>query len=214
MTWLPTTTGKIVDLLRPDPASIDFRGDVAPQLARVARFGGATGGGIFSVAQHCAVGADALFHETRDPALAAAFLLHDAHEYLMGDIITPVVEALCVHLTLDSNGREVAVRVPEVKAQITRLKSRLDHAIHRAAGLPWPLPQHAEKAVKAMDVRMLRTERDHLTVPCGRKWAAEVEAAEPVPMRGRLTIWPWPKAADEWLMRLDRYCPQALNRAA
>lgn len=213
MTWLSTTTGRIVDLLRPDPAAIDFRGDVAPQLARVARFGGAVGSGAYSVAQHCVVGADALYHETRDPTLAAAFLLHDAHEYLIGDIITPVVEALSVHLTVD-NGREVAVRVPEVRMQLSRLKSRLDQAIHHAAGLPWPLPRHTAAAVKAMDLRVLRTERDQLTVPCGRRWASEVEAAKPVPMRGRLTVWPWPRAADEWLMRLDRYCPQALNRAA
>jgi len=49
MTWLSTTTGRIVDLLRPDPAAIDFRGDVAPQLARVARFGGAVGSGARTI---------------------------------------------------------------------------------------------------------------------------------------------------------------------
>jgi 5'-deoxynucleotidase YfbR-like HD superfamily hydrolase len=73
---------------------IDLFGDVAEGLARICRFGGHVPGNPYSVAQHCVIGADAAMEETRDANIAAYFLLHDAHEFVFGDMTTPVAKWL------------------------------------------------------------------------------------------------------------------------
>lgn len=89
--WQRMLSGRRLDLLDPSPRDIEIA-DIAHGLARVARWNGQTAGPhVFSVAQHAllveAIG-DAL-----DPQLDAAarleLLLHDAPEYVIGDIISP-----------------------------------------------------------------------------------------------------------------------------
>lgn len=84
-------SGRRLDLLDPSPLDIEIS-DIAHGLARVARWNGQTiGPNIFSVAQHsvlvdhlaCAI----------DPGIPARWrlviLLHDAPEYVIGDMISP-----------------------------------------------------------------------------------------------------------------------------
>ncbi len=89
--WQRMLSGRRLDLLNPSPLDVEIE-DIAHGLARVARWNGQTvGPHIFSVAQH------SLFVETiaarLDPGLPKAaqlaILLHDAPEYVIGDIISP-----------------------------------------------------------------------------------------------------------------------------
>jgi len=84
-------SGRRLDLLDPSPLDIEIE-DIAHGLARVARWNGQTNGShIFSVAQHCLlVEALARLRAPRlDRSGRLAVLLHDAPEYVIGDMISP-----------------------------------------------------------------------------------------------------------------------------
>src|SRR5258707_7351910 len=85
-------SGRRLDLLAPSPLDVEI-GDIAHGLARVARWNGQTRGDhIFSVAQHTLlVEAVARVQVPRlDRSRRLAVLLHDAPEYVVGDMISPV----------------------------------------------------------------------------------------------------------------------------
>src|SRR5579885_2994807 len=89
--WQRMLSGRRLDLLDPSPLDIEVE-DIAHGLARVARWNGQTGGAhIFSVAEHALL-VEALA-STKTPRLDAAgrraVLLHDAPEYVIGDMISP-----------------------------------------------------------------------------------------------------------------------------
>lgn len=220
MTWIQTASGIAFDLIDPRPEMVNFEVDIAESLARLARFTGHIRSGGYSVAQHCVLGADALLRETGNRELAAAFLLHDAHKAYVGDMATPVAHALAAYTGVcaaaDITRRLDASFDPKqahdlakqaAYAGLSALKSNVDIAIHAAAGIPWPLPQDTHIAVKSMDLRMLATERRHLLGPSPRLWHPSIETAHPVRLSGKLTVWPWPDAADAWRDRLKRYLP-------
>src|SRR5436309_9295481 len=89
--WQRMLSGRRLDLLDPSPLDIEVS-DIAHGLARVARWNGQTSGEhAFSVAQHSLL-VEALFCDlvpeaSADARLAA--LLHDAPEYVIGDMISP-----------------------------------------------------------------------------------------------------------------------------
>ncbi|MGV1835409.1 YfbR-like 5'-deoxynucleotidase [Rhizobium rhizogenes] len=88
--WQRMLSGRRLDLLDPSPLDVEIS-DIAHGLARVARWNGQTSGDhAFSVAQHSLV-VEAIFRQlnpaTPDELLAA--LLHDAPEYVIGDMISP-----------------------------------------------------------------------------------------------------------------------------
>lgn len=205
MTWLQTSSNRAFDLLKPDPAQVDFEIDIPEALARLARYTGHVRAGAYSVAQHCVIGADIVFRDTCDREAAAAFLLHDAHEAYLGDIATPVAAALAI-ATADAGG-DLDIPPSAVRKGIKALKSRLDQAICRAAGMPGLLGEYAFP-IADYDLRMLATERVHLLGKSPQPWLAVVEAARPLRLPYALTVWPWPKAADEYRERLRRYLPE------
>ncbi len=89
--WQRMLSGRRLDLLNPSPLDIEIM-DIAHGLARVARWNGQTvGPHIFSVAQHSLLVEK--IAATLDPAIdrpARLFmLLHDAPEYVIGDMISP-----------------------------------------------------------------------------------------------------------------------------
>jgi uncharacterized protein len=89
--WQRMLSGRRLDLLDPSPLDVEIE-DIAHGLARVARWNGQTSGpNIFSVAQHCLlVDAVARARNPRlDRPLRLAVLLHDAPEYVIGDMISP-----------------------------------------------------------------------------------------------------------------------------
>ena len=89
--WQRMLSGRRLDLLDPSPLDIEIS-DIAHGLARVARWNGQTSGEhAFSVAQHSLL-VEALFNHLVPQASATdrlAALLHDAPEYVIGDMISP-----------------------------------------------------------------------------------------------------------------------------
>ena len=204
MTWLPTESGRIIDLIAPDWREVDFAVDVPNALARLARFTGHIGSGPYSVAQHSVIGADAVYRDTGDREAAGAFVLHDAHEYVLSDKTTPVAHAEA------ETAESLAPGMGRVVLATNRLmKHRVDLAIYRAAGMGENgCPEQYRRLIGEYDIRLLATERNHLIGRTTRLWNPAVEAAEPLRIAGKLTVWPWPKAADEYRERLRRYLPE------
>src|SRR3981189_1002920 len=89
--WQRMLSGRRLDLLDPSPLDIEIA-DIAHGLARVARWNGQTNGAhIFSVAQHTLL-VEAVMREQLprvDASYRLAALLHDAPEYVIGDMISP-----------------------------------------------------------------------------------------------------------------------------
>jgi 5'-deoxynucleotidase YfbR-like HD superfamily hydrolase len=94
--WQRMLSGRRLDLIDPSPLDVEI-GDIAHGLARVARWNGQTKGPeIFSVAQHSLL-VEALFAAGGASASAGerlAALLHDAPEYVIGDMISPFKAAI------------------------------------------------------------------------------------------------------------------------
>jgi uncharacterized protein len=94
--WQRMLSGRRLDLLNPSPLDIEIE-DIAHGLARVARWNGQTKGDhAFSVAQHCVLVEALAFRLNPELTQAArlAALLHDASEYVVGDMISPFKAAL------------------------------------------------------------------------------------------------------------------------
>ncbi|MFN3868927.1 MAG: YfbR-like 5'-deoxynucleotidase [Hyphomicrobiaceae bacterium] len=131
--WQRMLSGRRLDLLAPDPADIDIE-DIAHGLARVARWNGQTvGEHAFSVAQHVLV-VESIARD-RNPRWPVewcrAALLHDAPEYVVGDLISPFKTAIGY----------------DYKA----FESRLLAAIHRRFSLPEELPAEIAAEIKHAD---------------------------------------------------------------
>src|SRR5262247_3244415 len=94
--WQRMLSGRRLDLLDPSPLDIEI-GDIAHGLARVARWNGQTKGEhAFSVAQHSIL-VERLVGELKPKGprtLRLAALLHDAAEYVIGDLISPFKAAV------------------------------------------------------------------------------------------------------------------------
>ncbi len=89
--WQRMLSGRRLDLLDPSPLDVEIS-DIAHGLARMARWNGQTGGDhAFSVAQHSLLVEDIFSSQTPDasPASRLTALLHDAPEYVIGDMISP-----------------------------------------------------------------------------------------------------------------------------
>ncbi len=126
-------SGRRLDLLNPSPFDIEIE-DIAHGLARVARWNGQTvGDHAFSVAQHSVVVEDVCAH--LEPALAPtwrlAALLHDAPEYVIGDMISPFKAALGLDYRSFERGLETAIHLrfglpPSPPATVKALIKRAD----------------------------------------------------------------------------------------
>jgi 5'-deoxynucleotidase YfbR-like HD superfamily hydrolase len=131
--WQRMLSGRRLDLLDPSPLDIEIE-DIAHGLARVARWNGqTTGAHAFSVAQHCVL-VEALvtrFRPDVERRWRLAALLHDAPEYVIGDMISPFKTALGV--------------------DYKDFEHKLEAAIHLRYGLPAKLPQWVEKLIKRAD---------------------------------------------------------------
>jgi hypothetical protein len=95
----------------------------------------------------------------------------------MGDMPTPIAQALAVHAEL-TTGNIYAGEV--VGTAIRALKTALDAVIHEAAGISWPLPALMRALVKEYDARMCNTERLARMAPSPGDWGP-IGTLEPVP---------------------------------
>jgi 5'-deoxynucleotidase YfbR-like HD superfamily hydrolase len=131
--WQRMLSGRRLDLLDPSPLDVEVE-DIAHGLARVARWNGQTKGAhIFSVAQHCLL-VEAVAR-ARTPGLdnraRIALLLHDAPEYVIGDMISPF------KVVIGDSYKAV--------------ENRLLAAIHLRFGLPAKIPEAMTTMIKAAD---------------------------------------------------------------
>ncbi|MCT4654775.1 MAG: HD family hydrolase [Cohaesibacter sp.] len=142
--WQRMLSGRRLDLLDPSPFDVEIE-DIAHGLARVARWNGQTvGAHPFSVAQHSLIVEQILSHtdpHLGEPALLMA-LLHDAPEYVIGDMISPFKAAIGTDYRL--------------------VEDRLEAAIHLRFGLaPHPSPA-LKKQIKQADKISAYFEAVHL----------------------------------------------------
>jgi len=131
--WQRMLSGRRLDLLDPSPLDVEIE-DIAHGLARVARWNGQTvGPHAFSVAQHCVlverIAAELKPRLAREGRLMA--LLHDAPEYVVGDLISPFKAAVGI----DYKDFEL----------------RLLAAIHIRFGLPAKTPADLASPIKRAD---------------------------------------------------------------
>jgi len=131
--WQRMLSGRRLDLLEPSPLDVEIE-DIAHGLARVARWNGQTRGShAFSVAQHCVL-VERLVAELNPrlgPESRLMALLHDAPEYVVGDLISPFKAAIGINY----------------KA----LEERLQAAIHLRFGLPATPPAALKTLFKRAD---------------------------------------------------------------
>jgi uncharacterized protein len=130
--WQRMLSGRRLDLLDPTPMDIEIE-DIAHGLAFVARWNGQTRGDWpYSVAEHSILVEEIYSRQNpANPKWQLAALLHDAPEYVIGDMISPVKAA--------------------VGPNYGELDLRLTAAVHIRFGLPAVLPIEIKKAIKAAD---------------------------------------------------------------
>ena len=131
--WQRMLSGRRLDLLDPTPMDIEIE-DIAHGLAFVARWNGQTiGDYAYSVAEHSLL-VETLFGRIAPkapPKWRLAALLHDAPEYVIGDMISPVKAA--------------------VGPGYGALDERLEAAVHIRFGLPAKVPAQIKRQIKKAD---------------------------------------------------------------
>ena len=174
--WSQSRHGRVIDMLEPRAADVDFH-EMALTLAHIPRFNACTEKPI-SVAQHLLIAALAAPVELRPWVL-----LHDAHEAVIGDIITPVVAALDAIYVTRCGTTPSDWHKPS--ALVADLKHRHDVAIHAAAGLPMP-DEDQRAAIHEADLRALVTERRDFLARPPLSWGHTIENTPPLTQRFRL----------------------------
>jgi 5'-deoxynucleotidase YfbR-like HD superfamily hydrolase len=131
--WQRMLSGRRLDLLHPSPLDIEIE-DIAHGLARVARWNGQTvGDHPYSVAEHCLL-VELILRRLKPkagPIERLATLLHDAPEYVIGDMISPFKAAIGL--------------------DYKEFEQRLAAAVHIRFGLPPDLPGVTQKLIKRAD---------------------------------------------------------------
>ena len=188
--WQRMLSGRRLDLLDPSPMDIEIE-DIAHGLARVGRWNGQTlGPHAFSVAQHSVVVEEIMAHlkPDIDTRWRLAGLLHDAPEYVIGDMISPFKTALGLDYRL--------------------FEDRLEAAIHVRFGLPAKAPAPVKALIKQADRACAFFEATQLA---GFAHAEALRFFGAPPAGYLLQIEPWP-AAEAQARYLQRY--RVLSEAA
>lgn len=189
--WQRMLSGRRLDLLEPSPLDIEIE-DIAHGLARVARWNGQTAGPhIYSVAQHSVL-VEAIAEELRPglpPDQALAVLLHDAPEYVIGDVISPFKAV-----------------VGEVYKSV---EARLLAAIHLRFGLAPEAGGALRQLTKRADRMAAFLEATRLA-GFSRNEATEFFGGEPPlspEIEALLEPWPAEDAKARYLLRFHALCP-------
>ncbi|MEE9329177.1 MAG: HD family hydrolase [Parvularculaceae bacterium] len=131
--WQRMLSGRRLDILDPSPMDVEIE-DIAHGLARVSRWNGQTTGPLaFNVAQHSVI-VEELCQKLAPKwptKWRLAALIHDAPEYVIGDLISPFKAAL--------------------GARYREIEDGLERAIHIRFGLPPHLPESVAKTIKRAD---------------------------------------------------------------
>jgi uncharacterized protein len=147
--WILTHKGHAFSFEALDSNVYDLD-DIAHALALSCRFGGMTDY-HYSVAQHSCYMAEEIFRETRDPVAALDGLMHDAEEYVMGDMKTPLKNMM-----------------PEFRAMSARVDAHI-----RAEFNKFGVPLEMQPLTKEYDTRILLDEKYALLPSDGPVWEFE-----------------------------------------
>ena len=182
--WQRMLSGRRLDLLDPSPFDIEIA-DIAHGLARVARWNGQTiGEHGYSVAQHSELVEDLVAQLS--PGVAPKWrmlaLLHDAPEYVIGDMISPFKAALGL--------------------DYRQFESRLEAAIHIRFGLPPHPPGDIRSLIKRADQISAYLEATQLAGFSDRE-ARELFGSPPPDCTVRLTPLPPALAQQRYLQRFE-----------
>jgi len=186
--WQRMLSGRRLDLLDPSPLDIEIE-DIAHGLARVARWNGQTEGAhIFSVAQHSLL-AELIAHQRvrLDRSHRLAVLLHDAPEYVIGDMISPFKTV--------------------IGDAYKSVEARLLSAIHLRFGLPAALPSSLVDLIKSCDRAAAYLEATRLagfSLSEARRFFGPPPKFSPVIERDYLAPWPAEMAQARYLERFRK----------
>ena len=189
--WQRMLSGRRLDLLDPSPLDIEIE-DIAHGLSRVARWNGqTTGEWAFSVAQHSLLVTDlcCAMRAKLSTAWQLAALLHDAPEYVVGDLITPFKAA--------------------VGTGYKALERRLQAAVHLRFGLPAQLPKSTAQIIKRADRAAAYLEATQLAgfaAPEARKLFRPPDGL----FEQQLIAWPPSEAERRFLARFQELRPRDL----
>lgn len=175
--WLQVG-GLRYDLAVPNPEVLSIR-DVARGLSYLNRFTGHAG--LYSVAQHCVLGTRVLRDEGYTKGIQRAFLLHDAHEIVTGDVASPI---------------KIALRDVFRGSAWERFERTHRIAFARRFGIPSNVP----RAVSSTDLRMLVTEARQLLPPPPQPWNIPAEPIEGL----RIVPWTPDRACAEYMCEAVR----------
>jgi 5'-deoxynucleotidase YfbR-like HD superfamily hydrolase len=193
--WQRMLSGRRLDLLDPSPLDVEIE-DIAHGLARVARWNGQTvGAHAFSVAQHTLL-VDQIAQVTApdvDAAGRLAILLHDAPEYVIGDMISPFKVL--------------------VGGDYKAIEERLFAAILNRFGLKAPLAAKLVARIKQADHAAAYYEATRLagfSEDEARRFFGNPRGVDP----DRLDLLPWPAGrAEERFLKRFRVLAKAADRA-
>lgn len=186
--WQRMLSGRRLDLLNPSPLDIEIA-DIAHGLARVARWNGqTTGPHAYSVAQHALlvewiVARGAAVNDRR---WQLAGLLHDAPEYVIGDLISPFKAAIGI--------------------DYKSFEKRLMEAIHIRFGLPPGLPEAVTAAIKEADRIAAYHEATRLagfSAEEAQTYFGKPRARHSAPPDDLLEPWPTAAAQSRFLARFE-----------
>jgi 5'-deoxynucleotidase YfbR-like HD superfamily hydrolase len=188
--WQRMLSGRRLDLLDPSPLDVEME-DIAHGLARVARWNGQTScAHIFSVAQHCLLVEAIARQRTRlDRQGRLAALLHDAPEYVIGDMISPFK----------------AVIGDNYKA----VEARILAAVHIRFGLPPRLSDELTALIKSADQGAAYLEATRLAgfgTAEARRFFGKPPTLSAAIQRDCLAPWPAEIAAARYLERFTQLC--------
>lgn len=205
--WIQTRGGHAIDLVPPDPTTLVF-GDLAYAVAHLNRYTGHAG--VYPVAQHLVLGARALRDEGHASGVQRAYLLHDLHEGICGDLSSPGKRAVrAYHRRVLAEAAAYFHRgapgadLDRMEAAIPDPWTRYEGGCARAVRLRFAGPLTMPGAVKIADIRMLLTEkRDLFAEPThGRDWRDTIPEEFRLLAPYEFRIVPWAPLRAEWELR-------------
>jgi 5'-deoxynucleotidase YfbR-like HD superfamily hydrolase len=190
--WQRMLSGRRLNLVDPSPLDIEIA-DIAHGLARVARWNGQTSGAhIFSVAQHTLLVEVVMGRQMprADLRYGLAAMLHDAPEYVIGDMISPFKAVL--------------------GGDYKTVEKRLLAAIHIRFGLPPELSPAITKKIKDADRGAAYLEATQLagfSETEAKRLFGNDPGLPPEMQQDYLTPWTAAKAEKRFLERFKILCP-------
>lgn len=170
--WTTIASGKRFWLLDPRPEDIYIK-DIAHSLARICRYNGQIKSKHYSVGQHCVIGSWEI-----EPKYAVAFLLHDAQESYVGDLITPLKHC------------------KGIKEAYSKIEDKIQDVIFNKYRVIYD--EETAKAVKLMDNRMLAQEFRNLT-----DYRLELGSLNYKPLSQNIHPWSVQQAEEIYIERFD-----------